>query len=43
MRANSKHYEIKEEALSWLGERTAVLLERVDHVCREHLERLQGL
>ncbi|CDZ61616.1 nucleotidyltransferase and HEPN domain-containing protein [Neorhizobium galegae] len=38
----SKHYEISEEALSWLGERTAVLLERVDHVCREHLERLQG-
>jgi predicted nucleotidyltransferase/HEPN domain-containing protein len=38
----SKHYEISEEALSWLGERAAVLLERVDHVCREHLERLQG-
>ncbi|MCQ1571669.1 nucleotidyltransferase and HEPN domain-containing protein [Neorhizobium galegae] len=38
----SKHYEITEEALSWLGERAAVLLERVDHVCREHLERLQG-
>jgi predicted nucleotidyltransferase/HEPN domain-containing protein len=39
----SKHYEITEEALSWLGERAAVLLERVDHVCREHLERLQGV
>ena len=38
----SKHYEISEEAVSWLGERAAVLLERVDHVCREHLERLQG-
>jgi predicted nucleotidyltransferase/HEPN domain-containing protein len=38
----SKHYEISEEALSWLGERAAVLLERVEHVCREHLERLQG-
>ena len=38
----SKHYEISEEALSWLGERAAVLLERVDQVCREHLERLQG-
>jgi predicted nucleotidyltransferase len=38
----SKHYEISEEALAWLGERTSILLERVDHVCREHLERLQG-
>ncbi|CAN7619671.1 nucleotidyltransferase and HEPN domain-containing protein [Neorhizobium sp. LjRoot104] len=37
----SKHYEISEEALSWLGERAAVLLEWVEHVCREHLERLQ--
>ncbi|MCQ1853383.1 nucleotidyltransferase and HEPN domain-containing protein [Neorhizobium galegae] len=39
----SKHYEISEEALTWLGARTTVLLEQVDHVCREHLERLQRL
>ncbi|WP_311522255.1 nucleotidyltransferase and HEPN domain-containing protein [Neorhizobium galegae] len=39
----SKHYEISEEALSWLGERTAVLLERVNSVCRDHIGRLQGL
>jgi predicted nucleotidyltransferase len=38
----SKHYEISVEALAWLGERTSILLERVDHVCREHLERLHG-
>nr|WP_311766244.1 nucleotidyltransferase and HEPN domain-containing protein [Neorhizobium tomejilense] len=39
----SKHYEISEEALSWLGVRTAVLLERVDSVCRDHIGRLEGL
>jgi predicted nucleotidyltransferase/HEPN domain-containing protein len=36
----SKHYEISEEALSWLGERTSLLLELVDHICTEHLEML---
>jgi predicted nucleotidyltransferase len=36
----SKHYEISEEALIWLGERTALLLDLVDHVCTEHLEML---
>ena len=38
----SKHYEISEEALSWLAERATILLARVDHVCREHLEGLRG-
>ncbi len=37
----SKHYEISEEALIWLGERTTVLLELVRTVCFEHLEKLK--
>jgi len=37
----SKHYEISEEALTWLGERTTVLLELVKMVCSERLERLK--
>jgi predicted nucleotidyltransferase/HEPN domain-containing protein len=37
----SKHYEISEEALSWLGERTSLLLELVKDVCTEHLETLE--
>ncbi|WP_326892002.1 nucleotidyltransferase and HEPN domain-containing protein (plasmid) [Rhizobium beringeri] len=37
----SKHYEISEEALTWLGERTMVLLELVRAVCSEHLEKLK--
>nr|AOO91897.1 nucleotidyltransferase [Rhizobium leguminosarum bv. trifolii] len=37
----SKHYEISEEALIWLGERTTVLLELVGAVCSEHLEKLK--
>ncbi|NTE90112.1 nucleotidyltransferase and HEPN domain-containing protein [Agrobacterium rubi] len=36
----SKHFEISEEALVWLGERTAHLLERVKIVCDEHLTKL---
>jgi uncharacterized protein len=36
----SKHFEISEEALSWLGERTAALHDRVKVVCVEHLARL---
>ena len=36
----SKHFEISEEALVWLGERTAHLLERVKQVCEEHLTKL---
>ncbi|MGK9055016.1 HEPN domain-containing protein, partial [Neorhizobium petrolearium] len=34
----SKHYEISAEALTWLGERTAILLEIVKRVCHDHLE-----
>ncbi|POO48454.1 nucleotidyltransferase, partial [Agrobacterium rosae] len=37
----SKHFEISEEALVWLGERTAHLLELVKHVCEEHLLKLE--
>lgn len=37
----SKHYEISEEALIWLGVRTDELLHVVKYVCIEHLERLQ--
>lgn len=36
----SKHYEISEEALAWLGERTRDLHELVETACREHLEEL---
>ena len=38
----SPHYEISEEALQWLGERTAELCALVETVCREHLEALEG-
>ncbi|EUB98199.1 HEPN domain protein [Rhizobium sp. CF080] len=37
----SKHYEISEEALSWLGERTTLLLELVKDVCTQHLKMLE--
>ncbi|AIC25935.1 nucleotidyltransferase HEPN domain-containing protein [Rhizobium etli bv. mimosae str. IE4771] len=37
----SKHFEISEEALGWLGEQTALLVELVKAVCSEHLEMLQ--
>jgi len=37
----SKHYEISEEALIWLSDRTARLHELVEQVCREHLARLK--
>ncbi|RFB85496.1 nucleotidyltransferase [Rhizobium leguminosarum bv. trifolii] len=33
----SKHFEISEEALGWLAEQTALLLELVKIVCSEHL------
>ena len=36
----SKHFEISEEALVWLGERSAHLLELVKQVCEEHLTKL---
>lgn len=37
----SKHFEISEEALVWLAEWTAVLIELVTATCIEHLERLE--
>ena len=37
----SKHFEISEEALVWLGERTAHLLELVRAVCDEHIQKLE--
>ncbi|WP_436047097.1 nucleotidyltransferase and HEPN domain-containing protein [Rhizobium leguminosarum] len=37
----SKHYEISEEALVWVHERTTVLLELVKTVCSEHLSKLR--
>ncbi len=37
----SKHYEISAEALNWLAEQTAVLLELVRTVCGEHIEVLK--
>jgi predicted nucleotidyltransferase/HEPN domain-containing protein len=36
----SKHYEISEEALQWLAERTAVLIDLVKAVCSEHIQKL---
>ncbi len=36
----SKPYLISEEALAWLGERTAVLHRCVEQLCLEHLSRL---
>jgi predicted nucleotidyltransferase/HEPN domain-containing protein len=36
----SKHFEISEEALAWLIERTAALHRRVKLVCEEHLARM---
>lgn len=38
----SPHYEISEEALTWLAERTAVLLDLVTLVCTEHLQKLEA-
>ncbi|MBX5041162.1 nucleotidyltransferase and HEPN domain-containing protein [Rhizobium lentis] len=37
----SRHFEISEEALGWLAEQTALLLELVKTVCFEHLDRLR--
>ncbi|ARQ56942.1 UNVERIFIED_ORG: hypothetical protein GGE64_004772 [Rhizobium etli] len=36
----SKHFEISEEALGWLTERTALLIEIVKSVCEGHLRSL---
>ncbi|WP_027062350.1 nucleotidyltransferase and HEPN domain-containing protein [Mesorhizobium loti] len=37
----SKHYLISEEALVWLGERTAELHKRAEQTCLEHLARMK--
>jgi uncharacterized protein len=37
----SKHYEISEEALVWLGERTAILHALVEGICKQHLGELE--
>ncbi|TGS14493.1 HEPN domain-containing protein [Mesorhizobium sp. M2E.F.Ca.ET.209.01.1.1] len=37
----SKHYDISEEALAWLGERTAELQRVVEEICSAHLARLK--
>ncbi|KQY48631.1 nucleotidyltransferase [Rhizobium sp. Root491] len=37
----SDHYEITEEALTWLTARTSILYDLVNTVCREHIERLE--
>lgn len=36
----SEHYQISREALEWLGERTAILHDLVESICRQHLETL---
>lgn len=37
----SKHFEISTEALKWLAERTALLLDLVKEACLKHLETLE--
>ncbi|MDO5897171.1 nucleotidyltransferase and HEPN domain-containing protein [Agrobacterium sp. Azo12] len=37
----SKQFEISEEALAWLQERTAELHTLIETLCREHIEKLQ--
>lgn len=38
----SKHYAISEEALVWLGERTAILHDLVETICQDHLGELEA-
>jgi HEPN domain-containing protein len=38
----SPHYEISQEALIWLGERTAELHQLVATICEEHLAKLKS-
>ena len=38
----SKHFEITEEALAWLAERTVILHDLVEAICKEHLETLKA-
>lgn len=37
----SNHYKITDEALQWLGEKSAVLLALVNNVCSDHIVALQ--
>lgn len=37
----SKRFEVSEEALTWLQERTAELHKMVERLCREHIEKLE--
>jgi predicted nucleotidyltransferase/HEPN domain-containing protein len=37
----SKQFEITDEALTWLSERTSVLIHEVDTICTHHLQRLE--
>ncbi|MBS0256280.1 MAG: nucleotidyltransferase and HEPN domain-containing protein [Proteobacteria bacterium] len=37
----SDHYEITEEALTWLTARTSILYDLVNTVCKEHIARLE--
>ncbi len=37
----SEHYQISEEALIWLGERTADLHKLVEQLCKDHLVKLE--
>ncbi|TIO48892.1 MAG: HEPN domain-containing protein [Mesorhizobium sp.] len=36
----SRHFEITREALGWLSERVADLIDRIEKICRSQLERL---
>jgi len=38
----SKHYEISDEALAWLLNRTTLLLQSVKSACTDHLSRLES-
>lgn len=38
----SKHYEISDDALTWLSERTGRLLKSVKEACTDHLARLES-
>ncbi|WP_026187050.1 nucleotidyltransferase and HEPN domain-containing protein [Ensifer sp. BR816] len=37
----SDHYEITQEALDWLAERVGDLIAQVEHLCKDHLDRLR--
>ncbi|CAN7569225.1 nucleotidyltransferase and HEPN domain-containing protein [Pararhizobium sp. LjRoot255] len=37
----SPHFEISEETLRWLSERTELLIQAVEKICRSHLDRIR--